>query len=79
MRGERMALPSGESISPDFKILRMLLPDTIRPPSRVANFADEMAGRYINLYDDDWKRISTKGAKKISIMGALLSKRTTPY
>ena len=45
--------PLGESISTDFECFRMLLPDTIHQPARVGNFADEMAGGYINLCEDD--------------------------
>ena len=43
----------GESISTDFRRLRMLLSDSIRQPARGGNFAGEMDWGYINLYDDD--------------------------
>ena len=45
--------PLGDSIANDFERLRPLAADAIRQPVRVANYADEMAANYINLYDDE--------------------------
>ena len=59
-----MGPPLGESISKDFKRLQMIVSDSIHQSARVENYAGEMAGIYINIYDDAAEGISAKGVKR---------------